>query len=141
MQILKELTTVTPLSKMVALLVFITLPIAAFLFGMQYQLILTEQTLPLPIVPIAVSPTAEPVGCMAEARMCPDGSVVGRSGPNCEFAACPTTTKGTAQNYACPEKEYVDCMPGIGGPDSAECDVQFLEWAKANCPGFKGGAF
>ncbi|HXK38200.1 MAG TPA: hypothetical protein VJ579_03985 [Candidatus Paceibacterota bacterium] len=24
-----------------------------------------------------------------EAKICPDGSAVGRSGPNCEFAACP----------------------------------------------------
>lgn len=25
-----------------------------------------------------------------EAKLCPDGSYVGRGGPNCEFAACPT---------------------------------------------------
>lgn len=28
-------------------------------------------------------------GCTMEAKICPDGSAVGRSGPNCEFAACP----------------------------------------------------
>lgn len=28
------------------------------------------------------------VGCTMEARICPDGSAVGRSGPNCEFAPC-----------------------------------------------------
>lgn len=28
------------------------------------------------------------VGCTLEARICPDGSAVGRSGPNCEFAPC-----------------------------------------------------
>lgn len=33
----KELTTITPLSKMLALLLFIALPIIAFLFGMYYQ--------------------------------------------------------------------------------------------------------
>jgi len=27
--------------------------------------------------------------CTLEAKQCPDGSYVGRSGPNCEFAACP----------------------------------------------------
>lgn len=27
--------------------------------------------------------------CTTEAKVCPDGSSVGRSGPNCEFAACP----------------------------------------------------
>ncbi len=27
--------------------------------------------------------------CTMEAKICPDGSSVGRSGPNCEFAPCP----------------------------------------------------
>ncbi|MDQ5938765.1 MAG: hypothetical protein QG642_455 [Patescibacteria group bacterium] len=31
----------------------------------------------------------EQVACTMEAKECPDGSYVGRSGPNCEFAACP----------------------------------------------------
>lgn len=39
-----------------------------------------------------VSPTLPPTekGCTLEAKLCPDGSTVGRSGPNCEFAPCPT---------------------------------------------------
>lgn len=28
-------------------------------------------------------------GCTLEAKICPDGSGVGRTGPNCEFAPCP----------------------------------------------------
>ncbi|MBI2405498.1 hypothetical protein HYV21_00380 [Candidatus Microgenomates bacterium] len=28
--------------------------------------------------------------CTQEAKICPDGSAVGRVGPNCEFAECPT---------------------------------------------------
>lgn len=31
-------------------------------------------------------------GCTMEAKICPDGSAVGREGPNCEFAQCPGTT-------------------------------------------------
>lgn len=31
----------------------------------------------------------EPVACTMEAKLCPDGSYVGRTGPNCEFAVCP----------------------------------------------------
>lgn len=33
----------------------------------------------------------EPKGiyCTQEAKLCPDGSYVGRTGPNCEFAKCP----------------------------------------------------
>ena len=30
--------------------------------------------------------------CTMEARLCPDGSYVGRTGPSCEFAACPSPT-------------------------------------------------
>ncbi|MBL1434105.1 hypothetical protein COB87_000815 [Candidatus Wolfebacteria bacterium] len=29
-----------------------------------------------------------PIACTLEARICPDGSTVGRTGPNCEFRAC-----------------------------------------------------
>ena len=40
------------------------------------------------------------VMCTAEAKLCPDGSAVGRTGPKCEFAACPsvTTTTNTISN-------------------------------------------
>ncbi len=34
--------------------------------------------------------TQKPVSCTQEAKICPDGSTVGRTGPNCEFTACPT---------------------------------------------------
>lgn len=39
----------------------------------------------------APPPTTEPPGqvCTREAKLCPDGSAVGRTGPHCEFAACP----------------------------------------------------
>lgn len=30
-----------------------------------------------------------PIACTEEAKMCDDGSAVGRTGPNCEFAPCP----------------------------------------------------
>src|SRR3989338_5053959 len=30
-----------------------------------------------------------PIACTQEAKLCPDGSAVGRTGPNCEFAECP----------------------------------------------------
>ncbi len=32
------------------------------------------------------------VACTQEAKLCPDGSYVGRTGPKCEFAACPIAT-------------------------------------------------
>src|ERR1035437_886872 len=30
--------------------------------------------------------------CSVEAKICPDGTAVGRSGPNCEFTPCPPAT-------------------------------------------------
>lgn len=33
--------------------------------------------------------TPEPVACTMDAKVCPDGSAVGRTGPSCAFAACP----------------------------------------------------
>lgn len=30
------------------------------------------------------------IACTMEAKICPDGSAVGRTGPNCEFTPCPT---------------------------------------------------
>ncbi len=45
-------------------------------------------------LPIVSKPTA-PVACTMEAKLCPDGSAVGRTGPACEFSACPTPLPGT----------------------------------------------
>lgn len=33
--------------------------------------------------------------CTLEAKICPDGTAVGRSGPNCGFAACPVASGAT----------------------------------------------
>ncbi len=41
-------------------------------------------------IPITfVKPAKPPVACTEEAKLCPDGSAVGRTGPNCEFPPCP----------------------------------------------------
>lgn len=39
-----------------------------------------------------------PVACTMEAKLCPDGSSVGRTGPNCEFATCPGTSPVSPDN-------------------------------------------
>jgi hypothetical protein len=85
----KELTTVTTLSKSVAIIVVITLPVIGFLLGMEYQRIkytaerLIEQ-------PEQLEPLKPEMGaCTLDALICPDGSAVGRVPPKCEFSACP----------------------------------------------------
>ena len=51
-----------------------------------------------------------------------------------------TTNKSASTKYVCPENEYVDCMLG---PDKIklECSPQYLQWAKANCPNFRGATY
>lgn len=45
-----------------------------------------------PISTNSASPKSTNIACTMEAKVCPDGSSVGRSGPNCEFTVCPTTS-------------------------------------------------
>jgi len=40
------------------------------------------------------------IACTAEAKICPDGSAVGRQGPNCEFVTCPSSTPLPPGNYS-----------------------------------------
>lgn len=44
------------------------------------------------------SEAPEQAACTLEAKVCPDGASVGRTGPDCEFAACPSTATSTVGN-------------------------------------------
>ena len=48
------------------------------------------------------NPKEETVICTSEAKLCPDGSFVGRTGPNCEFN-CPT--ENSCQKGFCQKTE------------------------------------
>ncbi|MDO8518098.1 MAG: Gmad2 immunoglobulin-like domain-containing protein [bacterium] len=49
-----------------------------------------DDALQVPVVfDTIVVTTPPPVACTMEVKLCPDGSAVGRMGPNCEFAECP----------------------------------------------------
>jgi hypothetical protein len=64
------------------------------------------------------------VGCTQEAKICPDGSSVGRTGPNCEFAECPTVKEEDIASWSIyknekygyeikyPKKLEVEVLPG-----------------------------
>ena len=43
--------------------------------------------------------TPKSVACTQAAKICPDGSAVGRTGPNCEFTACPIDETADWQTY------------------------------------------
>ncbi|MFH0803591.1 MAG: hypothetical protein V1877_00515, partial [Candidatus Tagabacteria bacterium] len=45
------------------------------------------------------SKAPEQKACTEEAKICPDGSYVSRTGPNCEFAACPETKTDETANW------------------------------------------
>ncbi len=47
------------------------------------------------------APIEEPdlIACSADAMQCPDGSFVGRTGPNCEFAPCPTGEPNAVDSF------------------------------------------
>ena len=127
MKLPEELTTVTRLSKFVALIMFLTLPVIAFKFGMNYEKAMEDFNSPQ-----IVNSTA----CTTDAKLCPDGSSVGRVRPKCDFADCPIRSS-EQNNYSCPTTEHIDCS-APKSDDNKECLFEFLNWAIANCPNFKG---
>ena len=76
---------------------------------------------------ISSYPKTKMVTCTQEARVCPDGSSVGRSGPKCEFAACPTIT---------PEKKIQREM--CGGFAGVLCPEGYICDKKENYPDASG---
>jgi len=81
---------------------------------------------------LLVSSPSGPKACTMEAKTCPDGTAVGRTGPNCEFAPCPTGMPNPASVY-CEEQGgtlmIVDSPAGQVGyckiAENATCE----EWA------------
>ncbi|CAN5908929.1 hypothetical protein BH11MYX4_BH11MYX4_59720 [soil metagenome] len=59
--------------------------------------------------------------CTEEAKQCPDGSYVARTGPKCEFSACPEPVACSTEAKLCPDGSAV----GRSGP---KCEF-------APCPG------
>jgi len=70
--------------------------------------------------------------CTLEAKICPDGSAVGRTGPNCEFAPCPlpqaTSTDQTGEGIL-PYNSGVEgtvylgpTCPVVRDPPDPECN-------------------
>lgn len=64
---------------------------AVLLFGVVAGVVFWDR------LPFADEP--EPVYCTQDAKLCPDGSYVGRVGPRCEFAACPEVQTRTISLY------------------------------------------
>jgi putative hemolysin len=79
--------------------------------------------------------------CTEEAKICPDGSAVGRVGPNCEFAPCPSVGIANPASVFCKaqggESKIITAQDGSQSgvctlKDGTQCD----EWAyyRGECP-------
>jgi len=89
--------------------------------------------------PIEVSKPAAQVYCTQEAKLCSDGSYVGRTGPNCEFNKCPGESGGGSSNSMVFSfgGAYWQCYDGAEFKDSSSCKTS-EEWkieAKKFCEG------
>lgn len=87
--------------------------------------------------------------CTMEAKICPDGSSVGRQGRDCQFAPCPTTSTTTTSTVGLANPASVNCKK-LGGDlvmkkrgDGGEYGLCFFEdnraceeWAllRGDCP-------
>lgn len=47
------------------------------------------------LIHVRMVPRPSAQACTLEAKLCPDGTVVGRTGPNCAFAQCPEVSTST----------------------------------------------
>lgn len=67
--------------------------------------------------------TNEPVACTMDAKMCPDGSYVGRVAPNCAFASCPNESSN--EQIVCPaEARDADVCMAVVEPVCGLVQVQ-----------------
>jgi hypothetical protein len=98
MKLFKENTAA---QKLLIALVASLLIAGAVLIMIGFFLIVTQA-----IKPVSVS---KGVACTDEAKVCPDGTAVGRTGPDCQFAACPAATAGETTAW----KTLVDETAGV----------------------------
>lgn len=63
------------------------------------------------------------VACTQEAKQCPDGSYVGRTGPNCEFAACPAV--------GAEERKFFGFLRATNGGQLEIDEIEFLSGDEA----------
>jgi outer membrane protein OmpA-like peptidoglycan-associated protein len=76
------------------------------------------------------TPGTGPVACTKDAKICPDGSTVGREGPQCEFAPCPGEgAAGPAEPRSICPKDVRECPDGsFVGRSGTHCEFR-------PCPG------
>jgi hypothetical protein len=77
-----------------------------------------------PVLPVAV-PDEALVACTMDAKQCPDGSSVGRTGPDCAFAACPSDSSETPKTVTCtPDMSSALVCPEMYAPVCGLVQIQ-----------------
>lgn len=73
------------------------------------------------------------VSCTQEAKICPDGSAVGRNGPSCDYDPCPTVSN-SFQTYTNSKYPYQIDYPQDVSPInvSSEFDLDFVDFRSAD---------
>jgi len=83
------------------------------------------------------------VACTQEAKLCPDGSAVGRTGPNCEFAACPGENSQTTAVLSEAEARVIAEKSCIKGGEALSAgtynEITKTWWFDANLNATKAG--
>ena len=84
-----------------------------------------------PVVPVRqpsdTSTSSEQTICTLDAKVCPDGTAVGRTGPACEFAACPGENEAPSKVIDCtPEQKGADTCIELYAPVCASVQIQCI---------------
>ncbi len=92
-----------------------------------------EEVLPVPLSPTDTTPPVsdDMVMCTMDAKLCPDGSYVGRSGPSCAFAPCPTISTNPKEHICTPIEKKMQACTKEYAPVCGQVVVQCI---KAPCP-------
>ncbi len=115
--------------KIIYILVVIVLVISVAQFFIKSKVVIEE----------VVVPEAEVVACTKDAMMCPDGSYVGRSGPNCEFV-CPILPEVSADIEAHIADKAEMIVLSVPAPNSVVMNPLQIQ-GKARGPWFFEGSF
>ncbi len=79
--------------------------------------------------------TAAPVACTADAKICPDGTAVGRIAPDCKFAPCPDDSvepaSDTPRPNQFPDTFKAECVDGQ--IQEALCPDRVTTYLAENC--------
>lgn len=151
------------LKKILLIFILISLSIFTFVLGVNYQKTIFRGISPTPTKRVVCTleakicpdgSTVSRVEPNCEFKPCPDissnnkmfcggfASIQCPEGYTCQLEDDYPDAGGTCvktenlSKYECPASNYVDCMPGFVKSKS-ECNPQFIQWAKANCPGFE----